>query len=1028
MSGNNKYLKVQNRIFNRWIWIISAVILVLSVGSVILFVGLHVLHEDLTHFLGIDVFAPVIHFISVLVVFGVALFTLKQIKQVNEVLKAAYDALNEQVSKKTRELEDKASQLELEIEERKRIQEKLATSEQRYRLFVENATDIIYRTDPMGFFTFVNPVACRIMGMPEEKIIGTHYLELMQPSHREKAAKFYSRQFVKKIPNTYLEFPTVGATGNVIWLGQNVQLLTSGDDVIGFQAIARDITDRKLAEEQLAWKEALLRHMSACSPLGFYVFDERTNEILYFNKQFLSLWGLEYLEPQLSADELSHLEISQKFSDAAKDSWLPSSDPDAASAEIPHLIIEKEISLKDGRIIRCFETTVHDDKGTYFGKLCGCEDITQLKTAIEKLQLANEFKERILEVAATAIFTVNNNRIVTSVNNRFTEITGYSVQEAVGKPCEFFFEPSCGQECGLDKKSLGEPIQMEECKVKAKNGKILTVLKNRGIVRDEQGMEEGFIESFLEVTELIEAREKAKEASRAKSLFLANMSHEIRTPMNGIIGMTELALATPLTDEQREYLSAVLESADSLMRIINDILDFSKIEAGKLDLDESTFDLRQMLDDTLSVLSVQAHEKGLELICHVLSEVPEFIVADSGRLRQIIVNLVGNAIKFTETGEVLVRVELDKSDSGRGILHFAVSDTGIGIPNEKFDKIFSVFEQVDNSSTRRFGGTGLGLAITSRLVERMGGRIWVESEVGKGSTFHFTLPDTSQSATSNAEKSLKKLPQGLRVLVVDDNSTNRKVLEDTMKAWGLKCKVASDPLQTLPLLRGAAEASKPYDLLLLDAQMPERNGFEVVEEVRKHEDLRNLPVIIMTSSSLRGDSERAHQLGIKAFVTKPVKQKLLKELVQAAAGLPQSPEHPKHPASESSPPKSTTPLHVLLVEDNPVNRKVAIRMLKKSGHKVEAVENGLDAVELNRRKQFDVIFMDVQMPEMDGHQATALIREYERGIGRHTPIIAMTAHAREEDRQKCLEAGMDDYISKPIDQKRLHLLLERLMP
>ena len=1012
--------------FGRSLWLVAIIVIVLAVACFVMAHRSYVTSEDPIHPSGGSLAASVTIFLSILVVFVAAVRTLQEMKHVHHEVKATRDLLDQQILHRSTELERKTSQLEREIEERKRIQEELAASEQRYRAFVENATDIIYRTDPMGFFTFVNPVAARIMGTPAEKIVGTHYLELMHPSHREHAARFYSRQFVKKIPNTYLEFPITDASGNTIWLGQNVQLLTSGEEVIGFQAIARDITDRKRAEEQLAWKEALLRHTSASSPLAFYVIDENTDEILYFNKQFVSLWRLEDLESDLQARKVRHHRITERLSAMVTDGNPAEQRPGDGFLEGRTVLLEREIATRDGRTIRCFETTVQDEQGTYFGRLFGYEDITERKKDMENLRQANEFKERILEIAATAIFTVDKDQLITSVNNRFTDLTGYSAEEVVGKPCFSFFEPSCQPVCGLARSLNDSAVQMQECRIKAKDGRMLTVLKNSGVIRDHQGLIVGGIESFLEVTELIEAREKAEEANKAKSLFLANMSHEIRTPMNGIIGMTELALATPLTDEQRDYLTAVLESADSLMRIINDILDFSKIEAGKLDLEETSFDLRQMLDDALAMVSSQAHEKGLELILHVLPEVPDYIVSDSGRLRQVILNLVGNAIKFTEKGEVVIRVALDRGEAGQSTLHFEVSDTGIGIPRDKFEKIFSVFEQVDNSSTRRFGGTGLGLAISSKLVERMGGRIWVESEVGKGSSFHFTLPDTSSRVVPPAEDGVKRLPQGLRVLVVDDNSTNRKVLQDTLRNWGLNCRALSDPRQALSILQTASASGAPYDLLLVDAQMPERDGFQIVEELRHHEELQKLPVIMMTSGAMSSDAERSRQLGIKAFVIKPVKQKLLRRLIEEAAGQPTTPLQRHMPSIDAEEMKTAKPLRVLLVEDNPVNRKVATRMLEKCGHTVEAVGNGRDAVEASRRKRFDVIFMDVQMPEMDGHEATARIRAYERETGDHTPIVAMTAHARDEDRQRCLEAGMDDYISKPIDQKRLRAVLQRV--
>ncbi|MGB9617041.1 MAG: PAS domain S-box protein, partial [Desulfomonilaceae bacterium] len=611
--------------FGRSLWVLAIIVGFLTGACVLMYYRSYVTSVELPQSQGISILVSGTIFLSILMAFVAAIRTLQEMQRVHHELKATRDMLGQQILHRSSELERKTSQLEREIEERKRVQEELAASEQRYRAFVENATDIIYRTDPMGFFTFVNPVAARIMGAPVEKIVGTHYLELIPPSYRESAARFYSRQFVKKIPNTYLEFPITDARGKTIWLGQNVQLLTSGEEVIGFQAIARDITDRKAAEEQLAWKEALLRHMSACSPLGFYVVDENTNKILYFNKQFTALWGIDHLEPDLLTGKLSHREIEETLAGMITREGLSEKLHEERSVDEPQKLRESELVLKDGRTIRCFETTVQDEQGAYFGKLFGYEDITERKKDMEKLRQANELKERILEVAATAIFTVDKDQVITSVNNRFTEITGFSAEDAVGKPCFSFFEPSCQPVCSLARALDKNAVQMEECRVKAKDGRMLTVLKNSGVIRDHQGLIVGGIESFLEVTELIEAREKAEEANKAKSLFLANMSHEIRTPMNGIIGMTELALATPLTDEQRDYLSAVLESADSLMKIINDILDFSKIEAGKLDLDETSFDLRQMLDDALAMVSPQAHEKGLELISHVLPEVPEYI-------------------------------------------------------------------------------------------------------------------------------------------------------------------------------------------------------------------------------------------------------------------------------------------------------------------------------------------------------------------------------------------------------------------
>jgi CheY-like chemotaxis protein len=496
--------------------------------------------------------------------------------------------------------------------------------------------------------------------------------------------------------------------------------------------------------------------------------------------------------------------------------------------------------------------------------------------------------------------------------------------------------------------------------------------------------------------------------------------------MNGIIGMTELALATNLTTDQREYLNAVMASSESLMRIINDILDFSRIEAGKLGFEDAAFDLRETLENALGVVSVQAKDKGIELICHVLPDVPPHVIADSGRLRQIIINLVGNAIKFTEEGEVVVRVSHESFNDGTAVLHFQIADTGIGIPRAKFEAIFSAFEQVDSSSTRRFGGTGLGLAISSRLVENMGGRIWVESEIGKGSVFHFTLPSRPSGVKQQEDEPERVFPEELTVLVVDDNETNLKVLEEILRSWGLNSDAATNGLDAVTMLKKGLENSRPYELLIVDGQMPGLDGFGTVQELRKQEALRDIPVIMMTSGPMFGDSDRAQRLGIKAFVTKPVKQKLLRELIRRVVGTFPSPEVTLESGEDASAGPMKRSLRILLVEDNPVNQKVATKMLQNLGHTVECAQNGREAVEANQDGKFDLVLMDVQMPVMDGHDATALIRKDEQGKGVRTPIVAMTAHAREEDRKKCLQSGMDDYISKPIDLKRLRAMIARL--
>ena len=668
-------------------------------------------------------------------------------------------------------------------------------------------------------------------------------------------------------------------------------------------------------------------------------------------------------------------------------------------------------------------------------------DVTDRKRAQEATRENQERIRLLLESTAEANYGIDLNGNCTFANPASLRMLGYDTQEALlGRNMHDLIHhsrpdgaPYPVAECRIFQAfRKGEPSHVDDDVLWRADGTSFPA-EYWSHPLEHEGKVVGSVVTFLDITErkraqeaLLTAKEAAEAASRAKSEFLANMSHEIRTPMNGILGMTDLALETELSAEQREYVETVKISADALLTVINDILDFSRVEAGKITLDLIDFNLRDSLGETMKSLAVTAHRKGLEMMLDVQPEIPEFVHGDPTRLRQIVVNLVGNALKFTEQGEVMLRVEVESEGSAQAVLHFAVRDTGIGIPPEKQQMIFEAFSQADASVTRRFGGTGLGLSIVAKLAKLMQGRVWVESQVGRGSTFHFTACFGKAEPLASVLAFRTREPvelRGVPVLVVDDNATTLRLLEKWLEGWGVEPKLVSSAPMAIESMQQAQAAAHPFSIVLTDAQMPGVDGFMLTERIKADPDLAGSIIMMLTSGGQRGDAARCRSLGIAGYLSKPIRQSELREAIVRVLEIPQPPERPllvtRHTLREEH---RGSP--VLLAEDNPVNQLLAVRLLEKRGYQVMAVSNGSEALAALEEQSFQFALVDIQMPDMDGLELTRIIRAKEQASGRHMPIIALTAHARKEDREMCLAGGMDGYVSKPINARELFEIID----
>jgi PAS domain S-box-containing protein len=655
-------------------------------------------------------------------------------------------------------------------------------------------------------------------------------------------------------------------------------------------------------------------------------------------------------------------------------------------------------------------------------------DISEQHAASEEILQQKEFFEALVRNSPVAIVIMDMSSIIISCNPAFEKLYGYSQEEVVGHNLDRLISPKSdlveairySQEVveGKTVHEFGQRIRKDGSNVDVEIFGVPVIVDGKGY---------GILGIYHDVSDIVQARREAEAADRAKSDFLANMSHEIRTPMNGVIGMIELAQDTILTSEQKDYLSTAKESADALLSLLNDILDFAKIESGYLTLEEIEFDLRNTVESITTAISPRAETKGLEVLCLIQPNIPTRLVGDPGRLRQILMNLAGNAIKFTSHGEVVIRVAPDREDAEKVTLKFAVTDTGIGIPADRQGALFERFVQVDSSTTRKFGGTGLGLAISKQLVELMDGKIGIISEPNVGSTFWFTA--TFEKSTLPYEEPIQ-IPvdlQDTHVLIVDDNPTNRLILGKELQSQGCRADSIGDSMYVIPQLVSATQSGDPYKIVLLDMQMPEKDGVTTLAEIKQNDLISDVHVVILTSMGHRGDAAKLISLGCDGYLVKPVKKDNLIEMILTVLGQKPKTVDRKHHTGQlitthTISERRRNMVQILLAEDNPINQKLAVNLIQKAGYSVDVVDNGLMAVEAMLNKSYTLVLMDVQMPEMDGIEATQNLRMKEPA-GKRTTIIAMTAHAMKGDRERCLAAGMDDYLSKPLEPREFFLTI-----